>query len=415
MANEDKRILTPRLRFPEFRKLARWSERPLHEICEVNPSNSGLPESFVYIDLESVEDGVLNARKRIERKNAPSRAQRVLKDDDVIFQIVRPYQRNNLLVRFDDDESYVASTGYAQLRANDSAGFLYQAIHTDAFVDRVIAKCTGSSYPAINSSDLADILLPVPPDLREKKKIADCLTSLDELIAAAGRKVDTLKAHKKGLMQQLFPREGEILPRLRFPEFRKRPTWTPRMLDALVEETQRPIDMDDDEEYSLVTVKRRYGGVVPRERLKGSAIKVKSQFRVKTNDFLISKRQIVHDACGLVPFELDESIVSNEYSVLVPKEECDIEFFNYFSQQPCVSASFLQSSDGIVIEKMLFKLEAWLKFEFLFPSREEQQRIANCLSSLDARIAAESDKLATLKTHKKGLMQQLFPSPEDGL
>ena len=221
-----------------------------------------------------------------------------------------------------------------------------------------------------------------------------------------------MKVHKRALMQQLFPREGETLPRLRLREFRNRAGWAAKSIGAMLEEKARPIEMDDETEYSLVTVKRRYGGVVSRERLNGWAIKVKSQFIVKAKDFLISKRQIVHDACGLVPPALDGSIVSNVYAVLGPKDGCDIEFFNYFSQQPTVSASFLHSSVGIVIEKMLFKLNAWLKLEFPFPPVEEQRGLAAGLSALDARIAAEADKLAGLKTHKKGLLQQLFPSPD---
>lgn len=412
MADDGERTFKPRLRFPEFVGAPDWREKPLAEICEINPEHTGLPDSFVYIDLESVEAGMLNAKKRIERKAAPSRAQRLLKNGDVVFQIVRPYQRNNLFVQFEDNDAYVASTGYAQLRANESKSFLFQVVHTDGFVDRVIAKCTGSNYPAINSSDLACVLTPVPPSLAEQQKIADCLTSLDEVIAAQRRKEEALKAHKKGLMQQLFPREGETLPRLRFPEFRDEPAWVAKKIGSMLEETPRPIEMADDMEYSLVTVRRRYGGVVSRERLKGKAIKVKSQFIVRTDDFLISKRQIVHDACGLVPRELDGSIVSNEYSVLGPTGGCDIRFFSYFAQQPAISKSFLSSSVGIVIEKMLFKLNAWLDLEFPFPSLAEQRRIAACLSFHDARIAAEFRRLDALKMHRRGLMQQLFPSLE---
>ncbi|HSI20794.1 MAG TPA: restriction endonuclease subunit S, partial [Verrucomicrobiae bacterium] len=140
-------------------------------------------------------------------------------------------------------------------------------------------------------------------------------------------------------------------------------------------------------------------------------IKVKTQFTVRTDDFLISKRQIVHNACGLVPSYLDGSIVSNEYSVLTPREGCDIRFFSYFAQQRQVSKSFLDSSVGIVIEKMLFKLEWWLNHEFLFPSVREQERIASCLGSLDTLINEQAKKLDTLKTHKQGLMQGLFPTP----
>lgn len=409
---DGKSTAMPRLRFPEFWDGDGWDEKPLKDICAINPPSDGLPDSFVYIDLGSVEGGILNARKRINKKDAPSRAQRFLRNGDVVFQIVRPYQRNNLFVQFDDNETYVASTGYAQLRARDSDRFLYQIVHTDPFVEKVIAKCTGSSYPAINSSDLADVCSFVPPTPREQQKIADCLTSLDEVIAAQGRKVEALMAHNRGLLQQLFPRESETIPRLRFPEFLGQPNWALRKIGDVFEEITRPIEMGDDEEYSLVTVKRRYGGVVSRERLKGGAIKVKTQFIVRASDFLISKRQIVHNACGLVPPELDGSIVSNEYSVLGPKSGCDIEFFNYLSKQPAVSASFLHSSVGIVIEKMLFKLNSWLKHEFLFPSVEEQRKIAGCLKSVECQIAAEAEKLNALKIHKKGLMQQLFPSRE---
>ncbi len=200
-----------------------------------------------------------------------------------------------------------------------------------------------------------------------------------------------------------------LVPKLRFPEFKSGPGWEKRRVGDLLKETQRPIELVDVAEYCLVTVKRRYGGLVSRGNLKGKEIKVSSQFLVNAGDFLISKRQIVHDACGVVPPELDGSVVSNEYSVLTAKPGCNIDFFNWFAQQPSVSASFLECSVGIVIEKMLFKLNLWLKREFLFPLPLEQQKIADCLSSLDKLISAQAHKVGALKTHKKGLMQQLFP------
>ena len=195
----------PRLRFPEFQSMEEWAERPLRAVATINTPNSGIPESFVYIDLGSVVEGRLTAKTEIARVDAPSRAQRLLSEGDIIFQIVRPYQKNNLFCDFGDDHAYVASTGYAQIRAKFSSRFLYQSVHTDTFVSRVVAKCTGSSYPAINASDLAEIGLSLPPTLAEQQRIADCLTALDDLIAAETRKLDTLKTHKKALMQQLFP------------------------------------------------------------------------------------------------------------------------------------------------------------------------------------------------------------------
>jgi type I restriction enzyme S subunit len=195
----------PRRRFSEFRGTGEWTAKPLKAAAQVNPANKGLPESFTYIDLESVNAGELKAKSRISRIGAPSRAQRLLEHGDIIYQIVRPYQRNNLLCEFDDGDDYVASTGYAQLRAMGDNRFLYQSIHTDSFVNQVITKCTGSSYPAINSSDLAEIEISFPPTLDEQQKIAECLSSLDDLIVAESQKLEALNRHKRGLMQQLFP------------------------------------------------------------------------------------------------------------------------------------------------------------------------------------------------------------------
>ena len=161
----------PKLRFPEFRDTGVWEVKELSQVCQINPSVNNLPETFVYIDLESVDSGNLHQKKVISREGAPSRAQRLLKRHDVIFQMVRPYQRNNYYFDANDNISYVASTGYAQLRAHDSSLYLFQYLHNDNFVDRVLAKCTGSNYPAINSSDLSKILVEIPTLSEQQKRL----------------------------------------------------------------------------------------------------------------------------------------------------------------------------------------------------------------------------------------------------
>ena len=194
----------PRLRFPEFRDEPRWDFLTLSSASDVNPSNDGLPELFIYIDLESVKSSMLIERKEVTRDAAPSRAQRLLSRKDIIYQTVRPYQRNNFFFNISDGYNYVASTGYAQIRAHECPEFLYQILHTDSFVNSILARCTGSNYPAINPSVLASIRVALPRK-REQQKIADCLGSLDDLIAAERRKLESLRQHKQGLMQQLFP------------------------------------------------------------------------------------------------------------------------------------------------------------------------------------------------------------------
>ncbi|HMQ90947.1 MAG TPA: restriction endonuclease subunit S [Flavilitoribacter sp.] len=154
-------IFSQEIRFKdeEGRDFPAWEEKQLGEIAKVNPKCNGLPNIFVYIDLESVDKGILKKEDIIQKENAPSRAQRILKDNDILFQTVRPYQKNNLF--FDKGEGFVASTGYAQIRTKQIPKYLYWFLHTESFVKKVLARCTGTSYPAINSDDLSKILVSI--------------------------------------------------------------------------------------------------------------------------------------------------------------------------------------------------------------------------------------------------------------
>ncbi len=403
---EARPTLVPELRFPEFRGAEGWTEKPLKAAAQINPANSGLPESFVYIDLESVNAGELKAKTRISRIGAPSRAQRLIEPGDIIYQVVRPYQRNNLLCEFDDDEVYVASTGYAQLRAEGSNRFLYQSIHTDSFVSRVMTKCTGSNYPAINSSDLAEIALPLPPTLTEQQKIAECLSSVDESIAAQARKVDALKAHKKGLMQQLFPREGETQPRLRFPEFRDKAPWhevaAGQFFSNRVERGNSSLPI-----YSVTMT----DGMVPRASLDRKIDDIAENSANKTvrkGDIAYNMMRMWQGALGVAP---EDCMVSPAYIVLKPKAANTV-FFLYVFKQPLMLQVLTAHSRGLTEDRLRLYYDDFAKVPLLCPSIEEQNRVAEFLSSLDNLIAVQTQELDTLKTHKKGLMQQLFPSVE---
>jgi type I restriction enzyme S subunit len=178
-----------------------WEEKKLGVVCKLNPKSSFLPSSFIYIDLESVVSGQLLKETRIQLSEAPSRAQRLLSREDILFQMVRPYQKNNLF--FNRNGEYVASTGYAQLRAKENSMFLYQLIHTTDFVNKVMDRCTGTSYPAINSSDLANIEI-VMPSVREQQKIANFLSSIDDKIESIKQQITQTQTFKKGLLQQMF-------------------------------------------------------------------------------------------------------------------------------------------------------------------------------------------------------------------
>ena len=157
-----------------------WEQRKLNELAEFNPK-CNLPNSFEYVDLESVVGTEMISSRYEIKENAPSRAQRLAKKGDVFYQTVRPYQRNNYL--FDKEENnYVFSTGYAQLRPNCNSRYLLNLLQTDSFVNIVLNNCTGTSYPAINSSDLGNIHVTTTKNIREQTKIGEIFYRLDNLI-----------------------------------------------------------------------------------------------------------------------------------------------------------------------------------------------------------------------------------------
>ena len=201
--NKHKKLNVPNLRFPEFQ--GEWSVTSLQKDCIVNPTNEKIADKFVYVDLESVKQGQLYKYQILTKDNAPSRAQRVLHTDDILFQCVRPYQMNNYMVKETmSDIQWVASTGYAQIRTQtDYPAFLYYVLNTSKYNKAVMVRCTGSSYPAINSEDLSKIPF-YKCGIAEQKKIADFLSLLDARIATQHKLLDKLQSLIKGICNNYF-------------------------------------------------------------------------------------------------------------------------------------------------------------------------------------------------------------------
>lgn len=201
--NKHKELNVPNLRFPEFE--GEWSVTTLQKDCIVNPTNDKIADKFVYIDLESVTQGQLNKQQVLAKEEAPSRAQRVLHAADILFQCVRPYQKNNYIVKdIASDIQWVASTGYAQIRTQiDNPTFLYYVLNTPKYNKAVMVRCTGSSYPAINSDDLSKIPF-CKCGIAEQKKIASFLSLLDERIATQNKIIEDLKKLKSAISKKLL-------------------------------------------------------------------------------------------------------------------------------------------------------------------------------------------------------------------
>ena len=390
--NQSKYKLVPRLRFPEFNDAGEWEVKPLNKACQVNPSVQNLPNKFIYVDLESVKDGTLLQKKNIQLDGAPSRAQRLLKKGDVLFQMVRPYQQNNYFFNTEESIPYVASTGYAQLRACESNDYLFQYLHNDKFLERVLDKCTGSNYPAIKSSDLSKIEIAIPSPL-EQQKIADCLSSIDDLITAESKKLESIKNHKKGLMQNLFPSDGKTTPNFRFPEFQNAGDWEETILGNHCKITTGKLDanaMVENGQYRFYTCAKEYYLI--------------DKYAFDTDALLVSGNGA---NVGYIHYYKGKFNAYQRTYVLDQFSQ-DIFFIKYYLERNLHKRIATEKKEGntpyIVISTLTDMIVALPK------NKKEQQKIADCLSYADELITSQTQKIEVLKTHKKGLMQQLFPN-----
>ena len=190
----------PEIRFKGFTGV--WEQRKLGELALFNPKDE-LPQTFEYVDLESVVGTEMLSHRTEVKSSAPSRAQRLAHTGDLFYQTVRPYQKNNYLFE-KPDNNYVFSTGYAQMRPYVDGYFLLSLVQSERFVKVVLDNCTGTSYPAINANDLAEIEVAAPSDESEAQKIGTIFRSIDNLITLHQRKLEEEKKKKKALMQLLL-------------------------------------------------------------------------------------------------------------------------------------------------------------------------------------------------------------------
>ena len=192
----------PEIRLDGFE--GEWKKLKLREVVHTNPK-SELPENFKYIDLESVVGTRIEKIREERKESAPSRAQRLAKKGDVFYQTVRPYQKNNYLFKLDEID-YVFSTGYAQLRPickRCDSDFLLILLQNNRFLNKVLDRCTGTSYPAINVNDLIEILIAIP-SYEEQQAIGSYFSTLENVINSHQEKISQLETLKKKLLQDMF-------------------------------------------------------------------------------------------------------------------------------------------------------------------------------------------------------------------
>ncbi|MBX3645776.1 MAG: restriction endonuclease subunit S [Rubrivivax sp.] len=303
-----------------------------------------------------------------------------------------------------------------------SPQYLATYMRGPTFLKRAVACSMRTGMPKINREDLLALPVVVPP-LPEQRRIAEILAVWSESITTTGRLAKTSSAQWHALLSmtlrlptanpdaEISADNGGYPPSVQpgIPDLPPTPAdWHKTSLGHHLVEVRRPVRLNPDDTYRLVTVKRSRGGVELRETLTGRDIKTPSQFYVRAGDFLISKRQIVHGACGIVPAELDGAIVSNEYAVLNSDGQIDLRFLRYLSESRYFQQTCFHSSIGVHVEKMIFKTERWLKWPFNIPPLPVQLRIVEVLDTARREVELIAAQIERLKQEKAALMADLL-------
>ncbi len=406
----------PKLRFPEFRDAEGWKRKyigPHLEDCSDRvPPDTKLPIYSSTREGLKRQDAYFDGRV-LQNKNEYG----VVPPGCIVYR----HMSDDGLFKFninDTGGSIAVSKEYPVFTTKGmNSVFLLAKLNDEPdFKQFALSQKAGGTRTRLYFSRLCEweTLLPSPA---EQQKIAECLSSVDELMAAQARKVDALKTHKKGLMQQLFPREGETAPRLRFPEFRGKGEWEEKKLEDLAKRGSGHTPSKSHPEYynggikwvSLADSKRLDNGLIAETAIQISEKGIQnSSAALHPEGTVLISRDAGIGKCAVMS---ESMAVSQHFIVWSCKAHLLSNWFLYHLLQNS-KPLFERAATGSTIKTI--GLQFFIDLAFRVPALAEQHRIAGCLSSLDALIAAETRKLEALKIHKKGLMQQLFPSLEEG-
>lgn len=411
MKPEGKLALEPRLRFPEFRDAGEWEETKLGDSGKFTGGGTPSKDNNGYW---AGKNPWISSSDISEDSIHDIRISRFISDEAIQETATKLVPANSILLVSRVGVGKLAITQKAICTSQDFTNFtpakddlIFLAYYLKSLRKFFLSFNQGMAIKGFTKEDVSSLKICLP-QLKEQQKIADCLSSLDELITLEAQKLGTLKTHKKGLMQQLFPAEGETLSKLRFSEFRDAGEWTIRKLSEFV--TERNQYPKENVPLFSLTIEN---GVTPKtERYERSFLVNNEEDAYKLvlpNDFAFNPMNLRFGAIGR--YAGSENVaVSKYYNIFYCDKTVDSRFCEIYFKSDGMVAFYDKMAIGSLIEKRRVHFSDFLKFKIRFPRLSEQQKIADCLASLDDLIAAQTQKLAALKIHKKGLMQQLFPA-----
>jgi len=412
MSKNNENKLVPRLRFPEFAMEGEWEILPLSKLSyEITEKTKG--RKFKLMSITSGV-GLVSQIEKFGKEIAGNSYDNyyVLKKGDFAYNksSTKLYPEGEVAMLEKEENGAVPNSIFTCFSFDKNK--IYPIFAKYPFINNIHGRwlkkfiavgARANGALQVNSKDLFSIPFPYP-SFKEQQKIAACLSSLDDVITAESKKLDVLKEHKKGLLQNLFPQEGETVPKLRFKEFEDSGEWEVKTLGEVFTSFSGGTPSTSKKMY--------YEGSIPFIRsaeinktltelfLTDLGLRNSSAKMVSKGDLLVA---LYGANSGDVAISKIEGAINQ--AILCLKSEFSNSFvYHYLSgKKSWIVSKYIQGGQGNLSGEIVKSISV------SFPSKPEQQRIASCLSSLDDLINAQSQKIETLKLHKKGLLQGLFP------
>lgn len=398
----------PTRRFPEFRDGGEWSEKAgcaLFDQITYRNANSNLPVLAITQEHGAIPRSLIDYHVSVTDKSIES--YKVVRVGDFIISL-RSFQGGIEYARYEG----VCSPAYVvlRLRDRDVADYFRHYLKTDRFIKILTKNLEGlRDGKMISYAQFSELTFPVPR-VEEQQKIADCLSSVDAVIAAEGERLAALRDHKKGLMQALFPAPGQTIPRLRFPKFQNARAWKKRLLGEIAHyQNGKAYEPHVVENGSYIVVNARFistDGTVKKWSNNSLLIADEDDILMVLSDLPNGKALA---KCYRVR-EGNRYAVNQRIARLTPHAVRSDFLFPVLNRH-----SYLLGFNDGMNQTHLSKDNVLTCPILLPPDEDEQIAIADCLATLDAQIAAQVDRLRATKSHKSGLIQQLFPSPAEAV
>ncbi len=425
----------PNLRFPEFQDV--WKSELMGTIYSFKSNNSlsreklnydnGFVKNIHYGDIHTKYYSLFDITKEVVPFINTSESLNTFKEDsyciegDMIFadasEDLQDIGKSIEIINLNNEKllSGTHTILARQIRDNLVIGFGAHLFRSKKIRTQIQKEAQGTKVLGLSASRLAKIEISFPENKSEQQKIADCLSSLDNIISSQKQKVDSLQQYKKGLMYKLFPAERETVPELRFPEFKQRGGWEQRQLGEVAKFASGGTPPKNIPDYWNGTIPWISASSMYSTKLNKSALNVTNlaigngtRIAKKGSLLILVRGSMLFNRVPMGIADIDVAFNQDVKSLSVDKK-INAKFL--LNQLMAFESRIAINETGIGAGKI--ETEDLKRLNVYIPSISEQQKIADCLASLDELIIAETHKLAALKTHKTGLMQQLFPTMDE--